>query len=130
MGFAKTLTLKQTDILRLEAEINNLWGELNTSNIPHALRMDIEKKLSESEEEFKTVLGGQGSFMQLENRLHAIDLTLAQAAIQQAENEIPKADKTSGTFQALENIRHELIEGRLTPVRARHQVKGITRHYH
>lgn len=129
MGTVKAKEFQQSDILRLEAEINNLWGELNTSNIPHGKRMELEKTLSGCEEEFKAVLGGQASFKELENHLYDVDVKLAQMAIQQAENEIPKAEHTSSAFQALENVRKELGSGNLTPVRARHEVKEITRHH-
>ncbi len=129
MGTVKAKEIQQSDILRLEAEMNNLWGELNTSNIPHSLRMELEEKLSGCEEQFKAVLGGQASFKELEKKLNTSDMTLAMAAIQQAENEIPKTEHTSSCFQALENIRHELSEGHLTPSRARHEVKDIMRHH-
>ncbi len=130
MGTVRDREIQQSDILRLEAEINNLWGELNTSNIPHATRMELEGTLSGCEEEFKAVLGGQASFEELERNLSNVDMTLALAAIQQAENEIPKAERTASVFQALENIRRELMDGHLTPIRARHEVKDIMRHHY
>ena len=129
MGVVKSTEIKQSDILRLEAEINNLWGELNTSNIPHHVRMELESSLSGCEEHFKAVLGGQASFKELETHLNDIDMTLAQSVVQQAENEIPKIEHSASVFQALENIRKELGSGGLTPVRARHEVKGIMRHH-
>lgn len=129
MGTVKATEIQQSDILRLEAEINNLWGELNTCNIPHQTRKELEGTLSGCEEEFKAVLGGQASFKELERNLHNVDMTLAMSTIQQAENEIPKADRTASCFQALENIRRELKDGHLTPVRARHEVKDIMRHH-
>ncbi|MCH9690310.1 MAG: hypothetical protein K0U10_06635 [Gammaproteobacteria bacterium] len=128
MGMVKATVMQQSDILRLEAEINNLWGELNTSNIPHATRMEIEGTLSGCEEEFKAVLGGQASYKALEENLHNVDMMLALSSVQQAENEVPKAEHTASVFQALENIRKELNGGTLTPVRARHEVKEIMRH--
>jgi hypothetical protein len=129
MGAVKAQEIQQSDILRLEAEINNLWGELNTCNIPHGTRMDIENQLSQCEEKFKKVLGGQASFKDLENNLNQCDKTLALAAVQQAENEIPKSEHTASAFLALETIRRELNEGHLTPVRARHEVKTIMRRH-
>src|SRR5262245_4633836 len=125
MVTVKATKIQQSDILRLEAEMNNLWGELNTANIPHATRMEIEQKLTSCEENFKAVLGGQAHIRDLETDLHACDEALALAAITQAKNEIPKAEHTSSCFLALENIRHELTEGHLTPIRARHEVKDI-----
>lgn len=125
----KAKEIQQTDILRLEAEINNLWGELNTATIPHSTRMELEQKLNDCEEQFKLVLGGQASIVQLEKTLHECDVELAIAAITQAENEIPKTEHTSSSFRALENIRFELNEGLLTPVRARHDVKDIVRRH-
>lgn len=129
MGVVKAKEIQQSDILRLEAEMNNLWGELNTCNIPHSTRMDMESKLSGCEEQFKAVLGGGASFRDLETNLGTCDQALAFAAIQQAENELPKSEHTSSCFLALENIRHELTEGHITPVKARHEVKGIMRHH-
>ncbi len=129
MGIVRAQEIQQSDILRLEAEINNLWGELNTSTIPHAKRIELESSLSGCEEEFKAVLGGQASIKVLEKNLQNVDMTLATSAIQQAENEIPKAEHSASAFQALENIRKELTAGHLTPVRARHQVKEIVRHH-
>src|SRR5262245_53712770 len=129
MGVVKAKEIQQSDILRLEAELNNLWGELNTCNIPHSARMDMESKLSGCEEQLRAVLGGGASFKDLETNLKTCDLTLAFAAIQQAENELPKTEHTSGCFQGLENIRHELTEGLITPVKARHEVKSIMRHH-
>ena len=127
MGMIKTTEFPQADILRLESELNNLWGELNTSNIPHVLRMELEETLSSCEEHFKAALSGQASFKELETNLHKCDLSLAKAAIQQAENELPKSEHDAGSFLALENIRKELDTGDLTPIRARHEVKRIMR---
>lgn len=119
----------KTDILRIESEINNLWRELNTSNIPNAIRVELEGKLTACEKQFKAVLGGQGSFAELETSAHAIDKALAEAAIKQAENEIPKAAHTEAAFQGLENVRKELKDGTLTPNKARHEVKDIMRRH-
>jgi hypothetical protein len=129
MGAVKARQIQQSDILRLEAEMNNLWGELNTSNIPHNKRMELEEKLNDCEDNFKAVLGGQAPFGELEANLHKCDMELALAAITQAENEIPKTEHTSSAFLALENIRHELNEKRLTPVHARHEIKEVMRHH-
>lgn len=129
MGTVKSKEVQKTDVVRLESEINNLWRELNTSNIPHPLRMELEGKLSTCEKDFKAVLGGQGSFKELEKTLNTIDQTLALAAIQQAENEIPKAAHTEAAFQGLENVRRDLKEGKLTPSKARHEVKDIMRRH-
>ena len=65
MAGVKVKTTQQSDILHLESEMNNLWGELNTCNIPHSTRMDMESKLSGCEEQFKAVLGGGASFRDL-----------------------------------------------------------------
>ncbi len=129
MGTVKATEIQQSDILRLEAEINNLWGELNTSNVPHAKRKEFEQKLSGCEEEFKAVLGGQTSIKKLEGTLHSVDTMMAESAIQQAENEIPKAEHTASAFQALENVRKDLAAGNITPIQARHEVKSIMRHH-
>ncbi len=129
MGIVKAKEIQRSDILRLEAEMNNLWGELNTCNIPHPTRMEMEKQLSNCEEQFKSVLSGQASIKDLETHLHQCDETLAFATIQQAENELPKIEKSSSSFLALEGLRRELKEGHLTPVRARHEVKSIMRHH-
>ena len=125
----KAKEIQQADILRLEAEMNNLWGELNTCNIPHSMRMDMEGKLAGCEEQFKVVLGGGASYRDLETNLETCNQALAFATIQQAENELPKTEHTMSRFQALENIRHELMSGHITPVKARHEVKGIMRHH-
>lgn len=126
---AKAKEIQHSEILRLEAEMNNLWGELNTCNIPHSTRMDMESKLTGCEEQFKVVLGGGASLRELETNLEICNQALAFATIQQAENELPKSERSMGCFQALENVRHELTAGHITPVRARHEVKGIMRHH-
>ncbi len=128
MGVIKTTEFQQADILRLEAELNNLWGELNTSNIPHAIRTECEETLGECEENFKAALSGQASFNELESKLNQCDLKLAQAAVKQAENEISKSEHGSSHFQALENVRKGLEAQEITPIRARHEVKQIMRH--
>jgi len=125
----KAHEIQQSDILRLEAEINNLWGELNTANIPNAVRMDLEQELTVCEEQFRTVLGGQSPIQDLETHLNECDKTLAFAAVQQAQNEIPKADHESSSYLALENIKNELKAGHLTPVKARHEVKAVMRRH-
>jgi ribosome-associated translation inhibitor RaiA len=129
MGFVKSNIISQAAILRLESEMNNLWGELNTCNLSNAARIEMERKLSSCEEHFKAMLGGQVPVTELENELHKCDLFLVQAVLQQAENEIPKVEKNSSAFLALENIRQKLNEGNLSPVRARHEVKEIIRHH-
>jgi ribosome-associated translation inhibitor RaiA len=121
--------VQQSDILRLEAEINNLWGELNTCNIPNAVREEMEEKLAQCEEQFKQVLGGQASFKELETQLNRCDVKLALAVVKQAESEIPKSEHTASSYLALENILRELNEGHLTAVRARHEVKTVMRHH-
>ncbi len=125
----KTQEILHADIVRLESEINNLWGELNTVNIPQAVRLELEKQLQGCEENFKAVLAGQAPIRDLETNLINCDKALAFAVIQQAENEIPKIEKTSSVYLALQNIRHELNEGKIKPVRARHEVKDIVRHH-
>ncbi|NGX62131.1 MAG: hypothetical protein K940chlam9_01625 [Chlamydiae bacterium] len=126
----KAKEVQQSDILRIEAEINNLWGELNTSNVPNRVRTNLEARLSESEDIFKKVLNGQSPIADLENGLQEIDMELAQSVVQQAENEISKAEHTGSAYLALQEISRELKEGRLTPIRARHEVKGIMRPHH
>ncbi len=125
----KAKEIQHSDILHLEAEMNNLWGELNTCNIPHSTRMDMEGKLAGCEEQFKAVLSGGTSYRDLETNLETCNQALAFATIQQAENELPKTEHTMSCFQALENIRHELSAGHITPVKARHEVKVIMRHH-
>lgn len=120
--------IQQKEILRIESEMNNLWGELNTSTIPPSVRKEIEQKLESCEENFKKVLGGQASINDLTVNLHQCDLMLALAAITQAENEIPKAEHTSSAYLALQTIKRELNEGHLKPIKARHEVKEIMRH--
>jgi hypothetical protein len=129
MGSIKAKTIQQSDILRLEAEMNNLWGELNTCNIPHATRMDMEGALTHCEEGLKAVLSGEMHVQKLQEELKTCDQKLALSAIQQAENEVPKSEHTASCFLALENIRKELTGGRLTPVKARHEVKNVMRHH-
>lgn len=128
MKNAKTKEIEQADILRIESEINNLWGDLNTSNISRDKFIKLERELSGCEEKFKSALSGRDSIKDLESMLHNIDLALAQEVITHAENEIPKSERKLSDFQALENIKKELANGNLTPVRARHEVKEITRH--
>ena len=53
--------VKQETITRLEREINNLWGELNTVNIPHNVRITLEHQMQEIEDEFKQVVDGKNS---------------------------------------------------------------------
>jgi|GEM_PF-2017143 diphthamide synthase subunit DPH2 len=130
MGFVKSNQIHQSDILRLEAELNNLWGELNTCNIPHAMRLDMESKLAGCEEQFKAVLGGTASFSDLQTNLETCDKALAFAAIQQAEHELSKTELESSRFLALENIRKELSEGNITSVKARHEIKSVMRNIH
>lgn len=127
MATVRTGEIKQSDILRLEAEMNNLWGELNTSNIPHAVRVALEQALGGCEEQFKAVLGGQASYTALESKLHEIDMTLASATLEHAEYTVPKSAHSGSAFQALENVRKELKAGSITPLRARHEVKEIMR---
>ena len=129
MGALKAPIIQQSEVFKLEAEMNNLWGELNTCNIPNATRMDIEERLTRCEEKFKAVLGGETPLKDLETDLNQCDKTLALATIQQAENEIPKGEHTASSFLALENIRRELSEGHLTPVKARHEVKSVMRRH-
>ena len=129
MVLVKVREIQRSEILRCEAVINNLWGELNTANIPHSVRMEMELKLSNCEERFNDVLGGQASLKELDTRLSEVDNALAISSIKQAENEISKTEHTGSAFQALENVSRQLSEGRLTPARARHEVKEIMRHH-
>lgn len=129
MVLVKAREIPKSEILGCEAMINNLWGELNTANVPHSVRMELELKLSNCEERFNDVLGGQASFTELDNKLAEVDRALAISSIKQAENEIPKAEHTKSAFQALENVYRQLEEGQLTPGRARHEVKEIMRHH-
>ncbi|MFN0065405.1 MAG: hypothetical protein ACKVOH_04130 [Chlamydiales bacterium] len=118
---------KKEDITRCESEINNLWGELNTSIIAHPSRVEFEKRLGEIELEFKGVLNGQAPIAKLEQKLHKLDVELARAALKQAEAEISKSDLTSAVYQALENIRKSLDDNSITPITARHEIKNIIR---
>jgi len=129
MGAFKPGTLHHADILHLEGEINNLWGELNTSNIPHSLRMELEDKLAGLEEQFKAVMSGHASQNELEEQLQVVDYTLAVGALKQAEAEIPKADHRARAFQALENVKRELENKKITPLAARHEIKEIMRNH-
>lgn len=121
--------VKQEQVTRLEGEINNLWGELNTVNIPHNTRILMEKQMQEVEVEFKAVLQGKGSAAKLEKKLAKLDFDLAHAAVLQAENEISKTQHEKAPFQGLENVKHGLKDKSLTPLEARHEVKKITRKY-
>lgn len=128
MGSTKAREIQNSDILRMEAEINNLWGELNTSNIPHSKRIELESTLSSCEKEFKRVLSGEASVDKLEADLKTCDFELAEVVIHQAQNEISKAAHESRSFLALEAIGQKLKDGEITPVKARHEVKDVMRH--
>lgn len=121
--------LKKESIVRLENEINNFWAELNTANIPHNVRMAMEKQMQEIEEEFKQILNGQKGNNKLEKKLNKLDLELANAAICQAENEISKAAHGSASYQGLEHVKQNLKEKAITPSEARHSVKTIVRNH-
>lgn len=127
MGAYKSGSVKQGTVLHLENEINNLWGELNTANISHILRMELEDKLSGLEEQFKAVMNGHASQKELEEQLQIVDYTLAVASIKQAEEELPKAGHHGKAYQALENVKKELESKKITPSYARHEVKEIMR---
>ena len=118
---------KKEEITHLEAEINNLWGELNTVNIPHTVRIALEHQMQEVEDEFKHILSGKGSASKLQKKLDKIDRELAHAAIKQAENEISKREHESAQFQGLENVLHQFNEKGISPNKARHEVKKIMR---
>ena len=119
--------VKKETVTRLEREINNLWSELNTVNIPHNVRIMLEHQMQEVEDEFKHVLAGKTSSSKLQKKLEKIDRELADAAIKQAENEISKAEHESAQFQGLENICRSLKEKGISPNQARHEVKRIIR---
>ncbi|MFZ0565367.1 MAG: hypothetical protein WAM28_04205 [Chlamydiales bacterium] len=129
MVLVKAKEMQKPEILSCEAMINNLWGELNTANIPHSIRMELELKLSNCEQRFNDVLAGQASLAELNEKLEEVDKKLAISAIKQAENEISKAEHTKSAFQGLENVHRELEEGKITPAKARHEVKDIMRHH-
>lgn len=129
MGAFKPEAIQHADVLHLESEINNLWGELNTANISHTVRMELEDKLGGLEEHFKAVMSGHASHKELEEQMRIVDYTLAVGVIKQAEQEIPKIDRRARTFQALENVKKELESKKITPLAARHEVKEIMRHH-
>lgn len=118
---------KKAEVTHLEREINNLWSELNTVNIPHAVRVSLEHQMQEIEDEFKHVLSGKSSASKLQKKVDKVDRELAHAAIKQAENEISKAEHDSAQFQGLENVLHQFNEKGITPNKARHEVKKIMR---
>ncbi len=118
---------QKSELVRLEAEINNMWGELNTSNMSNQNRQQIKEQIEAVEQQFNAVVAGQSSSSQLKESLQQINQALAFAAIEQAENEVPRAEHLASIFQGLENVRHELISGNITPNQARHEVKQITR---
>ncbi|MBI3900594.1 MAG: hypothetical protein HY324_00420 [Chlamydiia bacterium] len=107
--------------------MNNLWGELNTSNIPQVIRQNMEKTLSECEEKFKLVVQGQIPLEELHQSLMQCDHDLAMAVITQAKAELSKSEHQSAPFKALEELSQELSAGQVQPTRARHQVKQIVR---
>ncbi|MCH9610383.1 MAG: hypothetical protein S4CHLAM81_04560 [Chlamydiales bacterium] len=117
----------KAEITHIEREINNLWGELNTVNIPHTVRIALEHQMQEVEDEFKSVAAGHLSAKKLQKRLDKIDLDLASAAIKQAESEISKIERQSAQYQGLENVQRSLDERGITPNQARHEVKRIRR---
>lgn len=127
MGIIKSKEHQKSELIHIESELSNLWGELNTANIPHAIRMDLEAALAGGEEELKAVLAGRASIDKLKNSLDEIDKKLAMASIQQAETEIPKAEHTRSAFLALQNIRDQFMQGKIKASRARHEVKEIMR---
>jgi hypothetical protein len=75
------------------------------------------------------VIRGESSFQTLETSLRQCDLKLAQGAVKQAENELPKGDPGTSSHLALENVRKQLEAGEITPIRARHEVKQVMRHH-
>jgi len=121
--------VKKEAITHLESQINHLWGELNTANIPHNVRLLLEHEMQEVEDEFKHVVTGKNSSSKLQKKLEKIDVQLATAAITQAENEISKTEHDSAQFQGLENVQRTLKEKEITPNQARHEVKKITRRH-
>jgi hypothetical protein len=125
MGAFKPGLVQHADIVHLEKEINNLWGELNTSNISHSLRMELENKMAGLEEQFKAVMSGHASSEGLEEQLRVLDYTLAIGAVKQAEQEVSKIEHKS--YHALENVRKGLENKEISPLRARHEVKEIMR---
>jgi hypothetical protein len=124
----KAKEIRHSEILHLEAEMNSLWSELNTSNIPHVIRLELEQQLKSCEEKFKAVLGGEVPLADLKKSLADCDRELAIASVTQAKGEIPKSEHTSGPFLALENVHRDLEEGRLSPAQARHELKNVVRH--
>lgn len=129
MGAFKPAELEHEDLLHLESEMNNLWGELNTANISHNLRMELEDKLAGLEEHFKAVMSGHASQKEFKEQIKILDYTLAIGAIKQAEQEIPKIDHRGRSFQAIENVKKELESKAITPLAARHEIKDIMRNH-
>jgi len=129
MGEFKPKQLEKSELLHLESEMNSLWGELNTATIAHNKRLELESKLAGCEEQFKAVMSGQAPLDQLNIDLSSVDYDLALAAIEQAEQEIPKAEHTESAFLALEELKKELQTKVTKPLKVRHEVKAIIRRH-
>ena len=127
MGAIKPLGLDHADILRLEAELNNLWGELNTAGISNHLRTQLESKLSGAEEQFKAVMNGHAPIEEFQKEMDTINHTLSIGMIEHAQQGISKSDHGGSFFQALENVKKELNVKKISPLQARHEVKTIIR---
>ena len=118
---------REAVIAHLEGVINHLWKELNSINIPHRIRLLMEHRMQEVEDELHAVICREHSPGRLQRKLKKIDLELAEAAIEQAESEISKMERESAPFQGLENVSKSLKDQVMTPKQARHEVKRITR---
>lgn len=126
----KSTQLQGTDLHTLEKKLNHLWGELNTVNLSNKSRTMLENRLAAVEIDFKKIMQRGEVATTFSEELDSLDLDLALAALEQAEQEISKSAHTQSTFQALENIKRELKEKRLTPSKARHELKEIVRRHH
>ncbi len=123
-----TKTVKKPDILHLEKEINNLWGELNTCTISHIQRQELDGQLAGCEEHFKAILMGKGAIEELAEKLKEVDYRLAVAALHQAEMEMPKNEHQSTAYFALQNIRRQLEGREVSCGHIRHEIKQVMRH--
>lgn len=113
----------------LEAGLQQLQGELNTSNIPYGRRTELGAALKECLTAFRQAASEKSdqSLSQLTKQAEFIDSALALEAVKQAETEIPRAEHTRAAFLALEKVRSDLQNHLLSPTRARHEVKEIMR---
>lgn len=123
-------SIQQADLIAIEKQLNHLWGELNTVNLSNKNRTHMENRLAAVEIDFKKVMQKGNYDQDFVSELDSIDLALATAAIAQAEQEISKSAHTQSNFQALENVKKELASNKITPSKARHELKEIVRRQH